>query len=280
MAHQQYTGATGSQFGDTTLTKVFVGGLAWETQRETMRRYFDQFGEILEAVVITDKNTGRSKGYGFVTFRDPEAARRACIDPSPVIDGRRANCNIASLGRPRPSPPHGRMRPGSPYPGVPQTGQAYAGGQNLPPSLPYAYQPGVTYPPYGYTTYAPEYAYHQNLYNPYLVPQFPQIYGASGTVSQAVYPYAHIGQPLQAGPAFPTPQGYGVQAPHIMQFAGPGGTTMTTMPQQYGAAMPVVQGPGPSAVAAPVPSHPQFMVPAQSQQKLTQGDSGSEHPSG
>lgn len=53
-------------FGDTSLTKVFVGGLAWETQSETMRRYFEQFGEILEAVVITDKNTARSKGYGFV----------------------------------------------------------------------------------------------------------------------------------------------------------------------------------------------------------------------
>lgn len=56
------------QFGDTTYTKVFVGGLAWETQKETMRKYFEQFGEILEAVVITDKNTGRSKGYGFVWF--------------------------------------------------------------------------------------------------------------------------------------------------------------------------------------------------------------------
>lgn len=56
-----------SPFGDTTYTKVFVGGLAWETQSETMRHYFAQFGEILEAVVITDKNTGRSKGYGFVS---------------------------------------------------------------------------------------------------------------------------------------------------------------------------------------------------------------------
>lgn len=57
----------GGQYNDTTFTKIFVGGLAWETQRDTMRRYFDQFGEILEAVVITDKNTGRSKGYGFVS---------------------------------------------------------------------------------------------------------------------------------------------------------------------------------------------------------------------
>lgn len=57
-----------SPFGDTTYTKVFVGGLAWETHSDTMRRYFEQFGEILEAVVISDKNTGRSKGYGFVSI--------------------------------------------------------------------------------------------------------------------------------------------------------------------------------------------------------------------
>lgn len=132
------------QFGDTTYTKIFVGGLAWETQSETVRQHFEQFGEILEAVVITDKNTGRSKGYGFVslllvvaclcmiscvvdllvlfdpilspwfqvTFREPAAATRACVDPSPVIDGRRANCNLASLGaqRSRPTtPPYGRV---------------------------------------------------------------------------------------------------------------------------------------------------------------------------
>ena len=52
---------------DTALTKVFVGGLAWETRKEGLRGYFARFGEILEAVVIFDKSTGRSKGYGFVS---------------------------------------------------------------------------------------------------------------------------------------------------------------------------------------------------------------------
>lgn len=56
----------GGQFVDKTLTKIFVGGLAWETRRESLGKYFEQFGEILEAVVITDKLTGKSKGYGFV----------------------------------------------------------------------------------------------------------------------------------------------------------------------------------------------------------------------
>lgn len=58
---------TASQFGDTTLTKVFVGGLAWETPKEAMRDHFEKYGEILEAVIISDKLTGRSKGYGFVS---------------------------------------------------------------------------------------------------------------------------------------------------------------------------------------------------------------------
>lgn len=42
-----------------------------------------------------------------VTFREPEAARRAVQDPNPTITGRRANCNIASLGPPRPAQPRG-----------------------------------------------------------------------------------------------------------------------------------------------------------------------------
>ncbi|KAL5569238.1 hypothetical protein UlMin_025813 [Ulmus minor] len=102
------------QFGDTTLTKVFVGGLAWETQKEAMREHFEKYGEILEAVIISDKLTGRSKGYGFVTFKEADAAKKACEDATPIINGRRANCNLASLGARRPrsasnpstTPPH------------------------------------------------------------------------------------------------------------------------------------------------------------------------------
>ncbi|KAL5563906.1 hypothetical protein UlMin_033653 [Ulmus minor] len=88
-----------SPFGDTSFTKVFVGNLAWEI-----------FGDILEAIVNTDKNTGQSKGYNFVTFRELEAARKAYADLAPIIDGRRANCNLASLGRPRPPMPYGCPR--------------------------------------------------------------------------------------------------------------------------------------------------------------------------
>jgi hypothetical protein len=44
-----------------------VGGLAWETRSEGLRAHFEAYGDILEAVVITDRATGRSKGYGFVS---------------------------------------------------------------------------------------------------------------------------------------------------------------------------------------------------------------------
>jgi len=58
--------ASPSSFADTTHTKVFVGGLAWETNSDRLRHFYERCGDILEAVVITDRHSGRSKGYGFV----------------------------------------------------------------------------------------------------------------------------------------------------------------------------------------------------------------------
>jgi RNA recognition motif-containing protein len=53
---------------DTTFTKIFVGGLPYHTTDETLRKFFERFGEIDEAVVITDRTTGKSRGYGFVSY--------------------------------------------------------------------------------------------------------------------------------------------------------------------------------------------------------------------
>ncbi|XP_076903581.1 uncharacterized protein LOC143558676 [Bidens hawaiensis] len=141
-----------SPFGDTTLTKVFVGGLAWETPAGEMRKYFEQFGHILEAVIIIDKITGKSKGYGFVTYDDAESAKRACNDPNPVIDGRRANCNIASQG--------GYVM----YKYLKcfqfNIGKSKGDVQSYPePATPLA-PPSVVYQPYGYATYPQEHGYN------------------------------------------------------------------------------------------------------------------------
>ena len=48
--------------------------------------------------MITDRVTGKSKGYGFVTMADRSGAEKACEDPNPIIDGRKANVNLAYLG--------------------------------------------------------------------------------------------------------------------------------------------------------------------------------------
>ncbi|KAE8709818.1 RNA-binding protein 24 [Hibiscus syriacus] len=200
-----------SPFGDTTLTKVFVGGLAWETPTEEMRCYFQQFGEILEAVIITDKYTGKSKGYGFVTFRDPESARKACVDPNPVIDGRRANCNIASLGRPRLSPPRGRFRGTNPYQGVVQQGAPSYSGVAAPVQQPPPPPPNVFYPPYGYPTYSGEYGYHRTLYNPQI--QQPQYY------HQLYGPSSSMGSPYYYGYSLQAPRGT-FSAPQAQRFLG------------------------------------------------------------
>ncbi|KAL5572205.1 hypothetical protein UlMin_021802 [Ulmus minor] len=226
--HHQMVGSNnpGGQYNDTTFTKIFVGGLAWETQRDTMRRYFEQFGEILEAVVITDKNTGRSKGYGFVTFKDQEAAMRACQNPSPVIDGRRANCNLASLGahKPRPlTPQHGSGRFRS-APGL-MAAPTYQSSTST-----YFPQPigqyGFPYSAYGYTGYSQDSMYPMNYYGLYGGQQFsPYITspGASGApgIFHNIYPfYPQYGQSSQQAHA------YSVQYPQMLQYP--------YMPQHYG----------------------------------------------
>ncbi|KAI7737539.1 hypothetical protein M8C21_008842 [Ambrosia artemisiifolia] len=58
-------------------SKVFVGGLAWATDDMSLREAFSAYGEVYEARVIVDRETGRSRGFGFVTFADTEAASAA-----------------------------------------------------------------------------------------------------------------------------------------------------------------------------------------------------------
>lgn len=52
---------------DTTFTKIFVGGLPYHSDHASLRKYFQSFGDVDEAVVVTDKQTGKSRGYGFVS---------------------------------------------------------------------------------------------------------------------------------------------------------------------------------------------------------------------
>jgi RNA recognition motif-containing protein len=57
-------------------SKLFVGGLAWATTDETLAAHFAPFGDVVEAKVIQDRETGRSRGFGFVTYE--KIGRASC----------------------------------------------------------------------------------------------------------------------------------------------------------------------------------------------------------
>ncbi|XP_073153996.1 UBP1-associated protein 2C-like [Henckelia pumila] len=85
---------------DPVQRKLFVRGLGWETTTDKLREVFSTYGEIDEgnSIVITDKNTGKSKGYGFVTFKHIDAAILALKEPNKKIDGRITVTQLASMG--------------------------------------------------------------------------------------------------------------------------------------------------------------------------------------
>ncbi|MEK7633937.1 MAG: RNA-binding protein [Patescibacteria group bacterium] len=79
--------------------KLYVGNLPWTLTNDSLKEMFAQFGEVTEAVIITDRMSGRSKGFGFVTFATEEAAAAATQQMNEKeIEGRKIVVNVA---RPR-----------------------------------------------------------------------------------------------------------------------------------------------------------------------------------
>ena len=76
--------------------KLFVGSLSWDTNDEGLRNAFAVHGEISEAVVVSDRDTGRSRGFGFVTFEDDESADKAIAALNGTeLDGRTIRVDVA-----------------------------------------------------------------------------------------------------------------------------------------------------------------------------------------
>lgn len=75
--------------------KLFVGSLPWSITNDTLRELFVQYGEVTDAVVIIDRMTDRSKGFGFVTFAKEEDAQRALEMHGKEIEGRTIVVNVA-----------------------------------------------------------------------------------------------------------------------------------------------------------------------------------------
>ena len=83
-------------------TKLFVGGLSWDTNDSSLRRAFEGVGQVVEARVITDRETGRSRGFGFVTYADRDSAQRAIAQLDGTdLDGRSLRVNEANERPPR-----------------------------------------------------------------------------------------------------------------------------------------------------------------------------------
>ncbi|KAL4885367.1 hypothetical protein BJY04DRAFT_180767 [Aspergillus karnatakaensis] len=74
--------------------KMFIGGLNWETTDQSLKDYFSQFGEVQECTVMRDSATGRSRGFGFLTFRDPKTVNTVMVKEhyldGKIIDPKRA----------------------------------------------------------------------------------------------------------------------------------------------------------------------------------------------
>ncbi|KAF5758744.1 putative RNA recognition motif domain, nucleotide-binding alpha-beta plait domain superfamily [Helianthus annuus] len=76
--------------------RCFVGGLAWATSDQSLQEAFSKYGEVVDSKIINDRETGRSRGFGFVTFRDEHSLRDAIEGMNgQSLDGRNITVNEA-----------------------------------------------------------------------------------------------------------------------------------------------------------------------------------------
>ncbi len=94
-----------SQMPVRTGVKLFIGGLSWGTTDSTLFNHFSQFGTLHEAIVVRDRETAKSRGFGFVRFENEEDAQRAKDEvDGQTLDGRVVRVDFASEKRKAPAP--------------------------------------------------------------------------------------------------------------------------------------------------------------------------------
>ena len=78
------------------MNKIFIGGLSWNTNEEGLANHFSKFGNLEEVKIITDRETGRSRGFGFITFDEGDSASQAISEMDGVeLDGRNIRVSLA-----------------------------------------------------------------------------------------------------------------------------------------------------------------------------------------
>ncbi|KAG9301252.1 hypothetical protein G9A89_012635 [Geosiphon pyriformis] len=77
--------------------KLFIGGLSWTTDDESLRSKFAEYGTVQDVVIIRDRETGRSRGFGFVTYSNNDEAENAIQSmDNQELDGRTIRVNMAT----------------------------------------------------------------------------------------------------------------------------------------------------------------------------------------
>ncbi|XP_014673197.1 PREDICTED: RNA-binding protein Musashi homolog 2-like, partial [Priapulus caudatus] len=88
--------------GNNDPGKMFVGGLSWQTTPEGLREYFSKFGEVTECMVMRDPTTKRSRGFGFVTYGNPEAVDKVLSHGPHELDQKKIDPKVAFPRRAHP----------------------------------------------------------------------------------------------------------------------------------------------------------------------------------
>ncbi|XP_041977528.1 RNA-binding protein Musashi homolog Rbp6 isoform X3 [Aricia agestis] len=102
METQNQDAAPGSAEVPNDPGKMFVGGLSWQTSPESLRDYFNKFGEITEVMVMKDPTTRRSRGFGFITFTDPASVDKVLAQGTHELDGKKIDPKVAFPRRAHP----------------------------------------------------------------------------------------------------------------------------------------------------------------------------------
>jgi len=79
------------------MSKIYVGNLSWNTTDDSLKQAFEEYGTVTDSIVMKDRETGRSRGFGFVTYSSPEEAEAAVTGLNDQdLDGRTVRVSLAN----------------------------------------------------------------------------------------------------------------------------------------------------------------------------------------
>jgi len=196
--------------------RIFVGGISWKADEAALKGFFETFGPVTECKIIMDKTTGNSKGYGFVTFADPEVSETVKSQSNLYFLGKMMNVGDA-YRKVDQQQQNQRVQNGGVYPQQRQPSQQ--------PQQPFRGQQYVQ----------PQQQYRQPLYPG----EFAAPAGQYGYYDPYAQQYATYQYPAYSGPQY----GYPVQPQYNSYYQQqPPGVPQGVVPQAVPQSVPQTQG--------------------------------------